>query len=99
MLRRKENLIGVMLYICILFVVVQGVLSATCGFQWVRNGTFETDCAICSVNNDVFDCEVWCECHACTRKWSHLHGTACEFGAPRRHRLACRFGGPVIIVG
>lgn len=53
-------------------------------------GSLDTGCARGVLSDSLFIGLVSCECHRCTRHWTNV--TGCH--KPRRHILACRFGGP-----
>lgn len=67
--------------------------SATnCNYTRLSNGYSQADCFYGKFENGSFIGNVWCSCK-CTRKWTGLQ-YPCNETKPRRHILACRFGGP-----
>lgn len=68
-----------------------GGVGLNCRVTHCSNGTFVSDCVRGVLTVDYLDVVISCEC-SCTRNWSRMSGYDCQ--KPRRHKLACRFGGP-----
>lgn len=56
-----------------------------------NNGSFHNDCVSGFIFDDFMNVTITCVCK-CSNKWANKLNYTCD--VPRRHKLACRFGGP-----
>lgn len=75
-------------------------LDINCGVTYnITNRHYSSDCVFGYLlnfgNNTIyFNGKISCQCKKCTRHWSNLNAVCHDNSFPRRHGIACRFGGP-----